>query len=273
MDVSSYLHYRNRKMRRTAGVLALAMAASSVGALSMGLAAPHHAVRPFCYQSLASSRLRTPPAPAARFGMSEREMRRLSLMRGVDEPLQEEIEGLIVLGGVVGLATGGPLFRSPLLGMILGLQLSPLLAFTTGPRGDRLRAAGWDAHVRWRQAVKRAREGWATILTESERRGLTRRLVALRRRASEWNERVGLSARAGEWAAACWAGVLTAWAAVRRWSCRVGLTARLQALWRRTGVPTFVKESRDRAMLNARMRDIAEREIRDARGRGPDLGI
>ena len=81
------------------------------------------------------------------FGLNAREMARLSQMKRRDEPLEEEVRGLYVLGAAGGLVLGVTVVRSVLLGLIIGVQLAPLLAFMEGAQGERVRLAGWET---WR---------------------------------------------------------------------------------------------------------------------------
>ena len=66
------------------------------------------------------------------FGLNAREAARLSQMKRRDEPLEQEVRGLYILGAAGGLLLGATLVRSPALGLILGVQLAPLLAFMEG---------------------------------------------------------------------------------------------------------------------------------------------
>ena len=86
------------------------------------------------------------------FGLNAREMARLSQMKRRDEPLEEEVRGLYVLGAAGGLVLGVTVVRSVLLGLIIGVQLAPLLAFMEGSRGERVRLAGWET---WRGSSTR----------------------------------------------------------------------------------------------------------------------
>ena len=57
--------------------------------------------------------------------------------------------------------------------MIVGVQVGPSLAFTGGPRGERMRATGWESWRLWGIQVQRARRAWAVARREAEARGLT----------------------------------------------------------------------------------------------------
>ena len=112
-------------------------------------------------------------APTMGFGLTDRESARLSQMKRTDEPLVEEVRGLYIVGATGGLVFGPLLFGSSLLGMIVGVQVGPSLAFTGGPRGERMRATGWESWRLWGIQVRRARRAWLVTRREAEARGLT----------------------------------------------------------------------------------------------------
>lgn len=91
------------------------------------------------------------------FGLTEREMRRLSTMRTREDPLVEELLGILILGSMLGLHFGLRLDR-PLLGFILGFsQIGPVIGFSPGPLGSAARLAGWQA---WRQSRRLLALAW-----------------------------------------------------------------------------------------------------------------
>ena len=92
-------------------------------------------------------------------------------MKRADEPLQEELDGLAVLGVVVGLFAGRLLGLGALFGALLGWQFAPLLVTIKGPNGDRCRAAGWEAHARWQAAKAKARSLWRKADTRFQLKG------------------------------------------------------------------------------------------------------
>ena len=59
-------------------------------------------------------------------------------MKRADDPLQEEISGLRIIGGVVGYLLGPSLTGSAVLGIFLGVALGNYLAFLEGRRGAML---------------------------------------------------------------------------------------------------------------------------------------
>lgn len=217
---------------------------------------------------------RTVP-PRAQFtgGLTERSLRRLSQMKTAEEPLDEEITGLGILGACIGMVAGGPLFGSPIFGIILGSQIGPLLAFKSGPTGEKLRAAGWEGHVLWRSTEQRAQKSWAIMVRESEARGITAALRQVWRRAVAVDGATGMSRRLKVLATAMRAAGMRAWQAVCRRSRESGLTARLASLWRRTGLPALIEEERSRRVLNARMRGVSTREQRENGGGNDGFGF
>ena len=68
----------------------------------------NHLVAPLLHVSLpaAPGWRAEQPRMSGGFGLSEREMKRLSQMKRSDEPLEEEVKGLYVLGAVAGIALG-----------------------------------------------------------------------------------------------------------------------------------------------------------------------
>ena len=201
------------------------------------------------------------PSPRAAFGLSEREMRRLSAMKTSDEPLEEEVEGLCILGGMAGAVLGVPLLGSGMIGALLGVQfLGPLMAFSAGTSGNRLRMAGWHTHSLSRNALKRSEMAWNDLVRMSEESGLIARLECARNRLLEWDQSTGMSWRFKELALRAWqiwCGVVSA---ARQLSDRLGFTVRAQTLWYATGIPKFVQETRESAVLRARMQALRERE-------------
>ena len=93
-------------------------------------------------------------------------------MKRRDEPLEEEVRGLYIVGATGGLVLGPLLFGSSFLGMIVGVQVGPSLAFTGGPRGERMRATGWESWRLWGIQVRRARRAWLVARRVAEARGL-----------------------------------------------------------------------------------------------------
>jgi hypothetical protein len=199
---------------------------------------------------------RTGPPALATFGMDGRQIKRLSEMKRADEPLSEELEGLVVLGAASGFLLIGPAFGSPVLGALLGVQAAPLFAFAGGRTGERARAVGWEVNVEWQRGRKAALRLWTSAQRVSERRGLTRQLRLLRDRVLAFDERTGASKLVRRWATLILGALRSMFARVRRLSATSGLTAKLHELWRRTGLPNLIEEAKDRAILSQRMDDI-----------------
>ena len=100
------------------------------------------------------------------FGLNAREIARLSQMKRRDEPLEEEVRGLYVLGAAGGLVLGVTIVRSVLLGLIIGVQLAPLLAFMEGAQGERVRLAGWETWRLCQIQVRRSEKAWGVVQRE-----------------------------------------------------------------------------------------------------------
>lgn len=186
------------------------------------------------------------------FGLNAREMARLSQMKRRDEPLEEEVRGLYVLGAAGGLVLGVTVVRSVLLGLIIGVQLAPLLAFMEGSRGERVRLAGWETWRLCQIQLRRSEKGWGVVQREAEARGVSPALRRAWARVLGWNERTGASRRALEIARAA------AFAAERAWVrfAASGIARQLHALWRRTTIPRRLEDLKQRAILQARMADV-----------------
>ena len=105
-------------------------------AQTAGVCLPCPTISPAWVRRGATLRLRLakthPQMKLPDFGLNAREAARLSQMKRRDEPLEQEVRGLYILGAAGGLLLGATLVRSPFLGLILGVQLAPLLAFMEG---------------------------------------------------------------------------------------------------------------------------------------------
>ena len=248
------LRYTQSSFPRPPHALAVYMLGPSLVAFAVFLSPPLHAPHRYIAHSAT-------PSPRAAFGLSEREMRRLSAMKTSDEPLEEEVEGLCILGGMAGAVLGVPLLGSGMIGALLGVQfLGPLLAFSAGPSGDRLRMAGWHTQNLSRKALKRSEMAWNDLVRMSEESGLIARLERVRDRLLEWDQSTGMSRRFKELALQAWQIWCGVASAARRLSDRSGLTARAQTLWYATRIPKFVQETRENAVLRARLQALRERE-------------
>lgn len=99
-----------------------------------------------------------------------------------------------------------------MIGALLGWQLAPVLAGVDGPKGERLRLAGWEASGRWKALVVQAKEAWRIANARYDLSGRWARFDAPRRwgtfdkrfdvtgRAVRFGDRSGLTAwgRRGE---------------------------------------------------------------------------
>ena len=119
-----------------------------------------------------------PPTPAASF--SRITCARMDMKRA-DGPLDEEIIGLQVLGGTLGLLVGGRLLGSSVLGVAGGALAGRACAYEPGLRGARARELGWQLSQRGLQVRERAISQWRDMQSEAAKRDLTTRLEALKK--------------------------------------------------------------------------------------------
>lgn len=188
--------------------------------------------------------------------MGPREIKRLSQMKGPNEPIEEEMKGLMVLGSVLGYLFGQSLLGSGLVGGMIGSQLGSVASFAEAPQGEQLRRAGWNIMVYVEQLSLFAEKSWRAVMRESQARGVT---LWLRRRwaqAKDLDASTGASIKARAlalssltlaqraWSHACWAAE------------RSGFNAKVRQLWRQSGLQKQVSDMRSRAVLNARIADM-----------------
>ena len=190
------------------------------------------------------------------FGLTDREAARLSQMKRTDEPLEEEVRGLYIVGATGGLVLGPLLFGSSILGMIVGVQVGPSLAFTGG---ERMRATGWESWRLWGIQVRRSRRAWLIARREAEARGLTPLLRRTSGSIRAWDERTSARRRCADTALITWSLVQLAWARL----AASGASRQLFALWERTTVPRRLRELQQRSVLQARIADIRRSEAGD----------
>ncbi|KAL1528215.1 hypothetical protein AB1Y20_009574 [Prymnesium parvum] len=124
------------------------------------------------------------------FGFDDRQMKRFNEMKRADEPLEEELKGLALLGGGAAWLLAASLGCSTWLALLLAFQAfeaAPLLATNQGKLGHRARAAGW-ATTKRVQAVAR----------EAERRGVTAWCRTRVDELRQWDARTRTSAKLKE---------------------------------------------------------------------------
>ena len=200
------------------------------GAL-MSLRPPIHAARPAVSArnfapaiAGAHSAAARAPAPTMQFGRTSRSA---APMKRADEPSEEELFGVQLLGGTVGFALLGPaLLGSAVLGLFFGLLLARALVASAGKRGAQAREAGWqtyqlwrgDARRRWRRASRPARARPA-----GEGEGGVRGSKSAPRRSPRcgFDASIGASAKVREAYAAVWRRAV-AWAEANGGGARVG---------------------------------------------------
>mmetsp|Transcript_775 Transcript_775/g.2391 ORF Transcript_775/g.2391 Transcript_775/m.2391 type:complete len:243 (+) Transcript_775:272-1000(+) len=182
------------------------------------------------------------------FGLSKRERTRLSRLRRPDEPLEEELRGLALIGAVAGaLFLGGPL------GLLVGFNVGPWTAMLDGQLGERMRLAGWEADER-----RAALMGHPTV-------------ASFRRRLLAFDARTGVSTRGRALAAAAWARLAAGAARLADWWGASAAKRAVLSAWRKSGMHARYTDFRDRQVLNARMRQARLEEFYRTRG-GGDFG-
>ena len=93
-------------------------------------------------------------------------------MKRADDPSQEEVGGLRIVGGVVGYLLGPSLTGSAVLGIFLGVTLGSYLAFLEGRRGAMLREAGWQVYGTLDTQKRRCQELWGSVWAAAQERGV-----------------------------------------------------------------------------------------------------
>ena len=209
------------------------------GAL-VSLRSPIHAARPAVSArnfapaiAGAHSAAARAPAPTMQFGRTSRSA---SPMKRADEPSEEELFGVQLLGGTVGFVLLGPaLLGSAVLGLFFGLLLARALVASAGKRGAQAREAGWQTYQLWREGRTRAEAAWETCVEASRERDLPAKAkaayAAAKKGAAEalaevrgFDASIGASAKVREACAAVWRRAV-AWAEAN------GAAARASAAW------------------------------------------
>merc|ERR1719217_1327397 len=150
------------------------------------------------------------------------------------------------------------MFRSAIFGAFIGVQLGPLLAFTEGKMGERLRAAGWESWRLSKVQAGRAQLGWACVRRVRAERGVTQWLQRMKVRVREWDNTSGTSRRCIALMRDACSVLRLAWS--RFLSSRVA--RQLRSLWERTTIPRRFQDFKQRVILQARMADIRRSEFR-----------
>ena len=182
-------------------------------------------------------------------------------MKRADEASPEELRAVQIVCGAVGVTLGARIVGSHLVGLALGVLLGGALARARGPRGTQARELGAQlvelyAAGRGRAAVllSSAREAAeARDLPEQwerVRKAAARALTTACTEARELDASVGASSRVVSWGRKGCAPLLA-------WSARIGLSARLAALWASSGGEAWA------ARFAAR---VEERRTREAGG-------
>lgn len=194
----------------------------------------------------------------ADFGaFNARNLKRVAQGMAPDEPLVEEMRGLAVLGVLTGgvllpLISGGGL-RPNFFGALLGYQLGPMLGVVTGPRGDQLRAAGWEAWRYFETARKRTTYELAALDDRYDLRGRWSRFDAPGR-WTRFDGRLGVTDKARAIGARLLVALRAVGARVGAYLERRGIAAKARKYWRETGIPKRWREFQQEQILKAQMR-------------------
>lgn len=183
------------------------------------------------------------------FGLSKRERTRLSRLRRQDEPLEEELRGLALIGAIVGvILLGGPL------GILFGYNAGPLLGLVDGEFGEKVRLAGWEVEERRQAFVNHPQ------------------MASLRRQAIAFDQHTGFSTHVALLASRAVLGLQTIARWVSQWWNASETKNIMISVCRRTGIYARWKEFRERQVLNARVREARLTEFYQRRGgqAGPD---
>ena len=156
-------------------------------------------------------------------------------MKRADEPLDEEVLGLQVALGMLGILLGPLIFGSGLLGLVLGVVGAKSMIRADGAIGLWAREIG---------AQVSAAGMW--LRTEADARNIPNLLSQGRTKASEvWAQcRTEMasfdeSAKVSERLRALLA---RAWAPILAWAQRSGVAARLRTWWLASGLPTWIEQ-------------------------------
>ena len=187
-------------------------------------------------------------------GIDARAMKRMSEMKRADEPLEEEMLGLCVVGvGVGALAGGGAI------GALLGSQLAPMLAQVQGPNGETFRKAGWATWSRVLKVKSGVLKFWRRADADYDIRGRITRFDA----PGKWTKLDAAFDLTGKMRAAAqllrrflWVPLVALWGNVGQFCNRSGITKTATAAWEKTTIPAQWRAFEQEQVLRARMRQM-----------------
>jgi hypothetical protein len=182
-------------------------------------------------------------------------------MRRADDPLQEEIRGLQMIGGVLGFVFGPLLCGSGVLGIFLGVMLGNYLAFIDGRRGAMLREAGWQVFGHVATGRRRTHELWTSLRESAQARGVPEALTSAREAvtgfASQLGEEIAALDRASNASTRAISFVGDQRERLQGWAASKGITPRLAKLYRASGLADLT--TKVRAALTAFEQRVEER--------------
>eukprot|EP00325_Prymnesiales_sp_UTEX-LB-985_P009785 CAMPEP_0174697752 /NCGR_PEP_ID=MMETSP1094-20130205/3523_1 /TAXON_ID=156173 /ORGANISM="Chrysochromulina brevifilum, Strain UTEX LB 985" /LENGTH=167 /DNA_ID=CAMNT_0015894789 /DNA_START=326 /DNA_END=829 /DNA_ORIENTATION=+ len=167
-------------------------------------------------------------------------------MRRADEPLEEERRALRVLCGGIGIIIGATVLGSALVGLTIGIASAGALIDAHGTTGL------WAREIA-AQAAQFAESRSLPEYTQSAiRTAKTMGSAALAelRVFADLKPVRSITLRLSTWAALLWARV-------HAWAKGVGLTVRLQSLWRASHVDDFLAQCRENIEQRRRAQGMA----------------
>ena len=183
-------------------------------------------------------------------------------MKRADDPLQEEISGLRIIGGVVGYLLGPSLTGSAVLGIFLGMALGNYLAFLEGRRGAMLREAGWQVYGTLDTQKRRCRELWGSVWAPAQERGVPEALrstrVAMGGFAAQLRDEMVAFDNSSNVTLRARTYVTGQRTRLQAWAASKGITPRLTALCEAAGL--FALAAKARAAFEAFEARVEERQ-------------
>ena len=169
-------------------------------------------------------------------------------MKRADDPSQEEVGGLRIVGGVVGYLLGPSLTGSAVLGIFLGITLGNYLAFFEGRRGAMLREAGWQVYSTVDTQKRRCRELWGSVWATAQERGVPEALRSTREAmggfASQLREEIVAFDNSSNTTLRARAYVAGQRTRLEEWAASKGITPRLTALCEAAGLFALAAKAR-----------------------------